>query len=283
MKALIVARLTLHEATRRRLLLAVLVLTLLSVALTSWGFSKLDGATGANGQPLPRGELLIDQATLVILIAYMFSVVLAVGAAFLAAPSIGGDVESGALLAILPRPLRRSDVVVGKWLGLATLLIGYAAVSSGLEFAAFRLVGGYVAPHPVQAVGYLAGQSLVIMTLALLASTRLAPITGGIVAIMLWGIAWVAGIAGVIGAVLANGAITMATTVIGLILPTDCLWRGAMFNLEPPILVTLSQSEGHASPFAVAAGPAPANALWAIVWTAAILVLAAVSFARRDL
>ena len=39
--ALVYARLTWREARRRRLLLALLILTLIMVAATSWGFSKL--------------------------------------------------------------------------------------------------------------------------------------------------------------------------------------------------------------------------------------------------
>ena len=53
---------------------------------------------------------------------FMFSFVLALGAAFVGAPSIHNDVESGVMLAILPRPVRRSEVVLGKWLGLALLI-----------------------------------------------------------------------------------------------------------------------------------------------------------------
>ena len=117
MPLLIIARLTLREAARRRLLLAVVLLTLLVVGLTGWGFSTTSSGS-ANGQQLTRSEILTTDATVLILIAYMFSVVLALGAAFLAAPSVAADIESGLLLAILPRPIRRSDVLLGKWLGL---------------------------------------------------------------------------------------------------------------------------------------------------------------------
>jgi len=49
--------------------------------------------------------------------------VLAMGSVFVASPAIAGEIESGLALAILPRPIRRSEVVLGKWLGLGALVL----------------------------------------------------------------------------------------------------------------------------------------------------------------
>ena len=114
MPLLVVARLTLREAARRRLLLAVAVLTVAVIGLTGWGISRIATLHNDNGQPLPHSEVMATTAGLVIMLAYMFSFVLAIGAAFLAAPAIAGDVDSGLVLALLPRPLRRSQFVLGK-------------------------------------------------------------------------------------------------------------------------------------------------------------------------
>ena len=113
MPLLVIARLTLREAARRRLLHAVAILTVLVIGLTGWGISRITTFHDSNGQPLPHSEVMATTAGLVILLAYMFSFVLAIGAAFLAAPAIAGDVDSGLVLALLPRPLRRSEFVAG--------------------------------------------------------------------------------------------------------------------------------------------------------------------------
>ena len=63
-----------------------------------------------------------------ILIAFMFSFVLAMSAAFLAAPAIASDVETGTVHAMLARPLRRGELVVGRWLGLSIVVALYAAL-----------------------------------------------------------------------------------------------------------------------------------------------------------
>ncbi|HUX88532.1 MAG TPA: ABC transporter permease subunit, partial [Chloroflexota bacterium] len=123
-----IVRLTLKEASRRRLLHAAVLLTFVMVGFTGWGFSRLTTLT-CGGHACPDSEIRITAAVLLILIAYMFNFILAIGAAFIAAPAIAGDIESGLFLAILPRPIRRSEVVLGKWLALVILVAGYAALT----------------------------------------------------------------------------------------------------------------------------------------------------------
>lgn len=283
MPLLTIARLTLREAARRRLLLAVAILTVLVIGLTGWGFSKLATLTDKSGRPFPHIDTVLNEAVFTLLVAYMFSFVLAVSAAFLAAPAIGADVESGLVLAMLPRPIRRSDFVLGKWLGLSTLLVLYTLCSCGCELLVIRAVTGYAPPHPVVAIFFLAGQGLVLLTLSLLASTRLAPMTCGIVAVILFGLAWFSGIVQTLGAAFNNAAITNSTTVISLLLPTDGLWRGAAYYLEPTAIVAMGSDLSRTTPFATLAPPTTPYLIWAVAWVLAILGLATWRFSRRDL
>ena len=112
MAVLTIARITLREASRRKLLLAVAILTLVVAVLSGWAFHKLLAlpcGTSDNPHPCPPYEIRLVAATLLILLLFMFSFVLALGAAFVAAPSISGDIESGVMLAVLPRPIRRAE------------------------------------------------------------------------------------------------------------------------------------------------------------------------------
>jgi ABC-type transport system involved in multi-copper enzyme maturation permease subunit len=281
MALLTIASLTLREVVRRRLLAAVAGLTLLLVGFTAWGLWKI--ADAAQAQNRPDVPAVGTYALVVLLLAYLFGVMLSVGAAFLAAPAIAGDVESGIALALLPRPIRRADFVLGKWLGLAALLVAYAAVAGTLELGVVRAVTGYVPPHPVDALAFLAAEGLASLSLATLLSTRLAPITSGIVAVVCFGIAWIAGIAQSIGFVLHNQSLIHATTALGLVLPTDGLWRAAAFNLDPTALAVAAMTDvARQSPFIVGAPPPPAFLWWTLGWLVAVLAAAVVSFARRD-
>jgi hypothetical protein len=107
--------------------------------------------------------------------------------------------------------------------------------------------------------------------------------TCGIVVLALFGVTWIAGIAESIGVAFHNTAITTAGTVMSLLLPSDGLWRGAVYNLEPAALIALGNATARASPFAVSAPPPTPYLMWAVGWVVVILGLAALSFRRRDL
>src|SRR6266496_1156645 len=133
---LVIARLTIQESSRRRLLLALLVLTLLVVGFSAWGFNKITTINQGDGTPLPPAQIAFITSQLLIVVTFMFSGVLALSAAVVAGPLISTEVESGLLLSMLARPVRRSEVVIGKWLGLGALVALYAAVAGGAELGA---------------------------------------------------------------------------------------------------------------------------------------------------
>ncbi len=287
MTILTIARLTLKEASRRRLLLTVAILTAVMVIFTGWGFSRLSTVTcGADHLPCPPLEVRTATAFLLILVAYMFNVILAMGSVFIAAPSIAGEIETGLMLAILPRPIRRSEIVLGKWLGLSTLIVAYTVITGVLEFVAIQLVAGYSPPHPIEALLYLAGEGIVLLTLAVLISTRLAPMAGGVIAVVVFGMAWISGIAETIGMAFENTVLVNVGVVMSLLLPTDALWRGTIYYLEPTAFLAIAEQAGRAmsgNPFFVANPPPIAYIAWAIAWIVVVLSLAVYSFNRRDL
>ena len=284
--ALVVARLTVQEASRRRLLLALVILTLLVVGFSAWGFYKITTVTRSDGTVLPAQQVTLITSQLLIVVTFVYSGVLALSAAVVAGPLISSEVESGLLLSMLARPMRRSEVVIGKWLGLAVLVAIYAAGSAFLEMAAVDWATGYVPPHPVDLVIYVAAEGLALLSLGLLLSTRLSGITGGVIALVAWLIGWIGGVVGDIGQGLQNQAIENVGTISHLILPTDGLWRGAVYAMEPDaVLATLRAAGtiGRANPFS-AVDPPPIEFLaWVVVWFAIMLALSVWSFRTREI
>ncbi|TMD27061.1 MAG: ABC transporter permease [Chloroflexi bacterium] len=268
---LVIARLTIQESSRRRLLLALLILTLLVVGFSAWGFNKITTVTRSDGSPLPPD---------------MFSGVLALSAAVVAGPLISSEVESGLLLAMLARPVRRSEVVIGKWLGLAALVAIYAAGAGSLELGAVDWATGYLPPHPVELLALVAAQGLVLLSLGLLLSTRLSGVTGGVIALVAWLMAWIAGVVGDIGTALQNQPLQNVGLVSHLLVPSDALWRGAIYTMEPEAFLATMRALGtaaRANPF-VAVDPLPlAFVGWVVVWFALVLGLSILSFRRREI
>ena len=283
---LVIARLTVQEASRRRLLLALVILTLLVVGFSAWGFNKITTVTRSDGTLLPPAAVTAITSQLLIVITFMYSGVLALSAAVVAGPLISSEVESGLLLSMLARPVRRSEIVVGKWLGLAVLVAIYAAGSALLEIAAVDWATGYVPPHPVELVLFVGAEGLALLSVGLLLSTRLSGITGGVIALVAWLMAWIAGVVGDIGASLQNQAVENVGTISHLILPTDGLWRGAVFAMEPDVILAALRAGGtvaQANPFA-AVNPPPVQFLaWVVVWFALMLALSVWSFRTREI
>ena len=284
--ALVVARLTIQEASRRRLLLALVILTLLVVGFSAWGFNKITTVTRSDGSVLPAVQVTLITSQLLIVVTFVYSGVLALSAAVVAGPLISSEVESGLLLSMLARPMRRSEVVIGKWLGLAVLVAIYAAGSALLEIAAVDWATGYVPPHPIDLILYVGAEGLALLSLGLLLSTRLSGITGGVIALVAWLMGWIAGVVGDIGVGLQNQAIENVGTISHLILPTDGLWRGAVYAMEPDaVLATLRAAGtiGRANPFSAVDPPPTEFLAWVLVWFAIMLALSIWSFRTREI
>ncbi|CAA9438952.1 MAG: ABC-type transport system involved in multi-copper enzyme maturation, permease component [uncultured Quadrisphaera sp.] len=276
-----VAALTLREAVRRRVLLALGALTVVLLALSWWGFSRLAADSGGT---LTTGEARLTASIVLNLVMFGYSLIAALGTAFLAGPTLSGETESGTALAVLARPVRRSAFLLGKWLGLAVFGSGFVVLAGLAECLVVRAAVGYWPPEPATALALLAAQTTVLLTLAVLLATAVSPMASGVVAVGLFCTTWVAGVVGGVGETVGNAAVERVGSVSRVLLPTDGLWRGAMNAFQDPTaLVAMGGDGGAAFPFL---GPAPLTGgylAWAAVWVVMVGGLAAVSFARRDL
>ena len=280
---LTMAKLTIGEAARRRVLWVLVILAAIAVSLTAWGVASL--LDGARDRGLSDLEIKFAVSQVLILIAFMFGFVLVMTAAFFGSPAIATELESGIAQAMLARPLRRSSYLLGRWLGLGTVIVVYAAVSGLLAIGVVGLVSGYVPPDPILPVAYLAGQALVLLSLTVLLSTGLTPIAGGAIAVVAYGLAWIAGVLGKIGVALDAPSLVTVSQASRFLLPTDALWQGVVYGLEPSFVINAAEGEfvARTSPFFAASGPSPAILAWSVIWVGLVLALAVAQLRRREL
>ena len=278
----IIAALTLREASRRRVLLALAVLTVALLGLSGWGFSRL-AAESSEFSTLTSGEARLAASQLLNLVMFGFSLMAALGTAFLAGPTLSGETESGIALAVLARPVRRSAVLLGKWLGLVVFGSGFIVLAGLAQCVVVWATVDYWPPQPAVALALLAAQTTVLLTLAVLLSTAVSPMASGVVAVGLFGATWVAGVVGGAGASLDNEGLERVGTVSRVLLPTDGLWRGAMHAFQDPSPITASFAAAEAFPFLSMAPLTAGYLAWAALWVAMIWGLAAASFLRKDL
>jgi len=217
----------------------------------------------------------------------MFSFVLAMTAAFLGAPAIGGDIESGVALALLAHPLGRIDLLLGRWLGLALVVVGYTVASGALAIGVVAGISGFGPPHPVLALAFLSGQAVVLMTLTLALGTVMPAIGAGAVAVVAFGVGWMAGVLAAVAAAFGLESLAGAAEASRWLFPSDGLWRGVVYGLEPPLAAMIangaSPSGVEANPFFALEPPPVAFDIWSIVWVVIVLGLAGWRLSRRDL
>lgn len=277
-----IAWMTVREMVRRRFAIAALLGTLVLVALTGWGLQHIHTIHKPHGVALSPLEIRTVTAALVPLIAYLFSFILAFAAIVLGATMLSAEIESGVLLPVLARPISRGTVVVGKALGLGALLCAYAAISGGLEFAVIDAVTGYQPPHPVAAIASLAALAIVMLCLTLAVASRLQTVATSVVAVVGFGVSWIVGIVASFGPVYHNELLLRIGVISQLLLPSDALWRVAVYQLQPVVLVAQFGLSGWPGPFFVLSPPPPAMLAWSVVWVVAVTAIAVRSFAARD-
>ena len=274
-----IAALTLQEASRRKVLWALAAMTIVLLALSGWGFSQIDSEYGG----LTSGEARLVSSSVLNLVMFGLSLIAALGTAFLAGPTLAGEVESGIVLGVLARPVRRAAVLLGKWLGLVAFGGGFVAVAGLAQLLVVRATVGYWPPQPLAGLALLAAQTVVLLTLALLLSTVISPMASGIVAVGLFGATWIAGVVGGVGEALGNEAVARVGIVSRMLLPTDGLWRGAMHAFQDPSLLAQLGAGDDGHPFLSLAPLATAYLAWTAAWVAMVWGLAAASFLRKDL
>jgi MYXO-CTERM domain-containing protein len=166
------------------------------------------------------------------------------------------------------------------------VVAAYALVSGGVALVAVDVVSGYLPPDPLVAAGYLAGQSVIVLTLALTLGTRLPGIGAGAVSVGLFGLSWFGGVLKAVAVIFSAESIRPAADLLRVAMPTDLLWRGVIFALEPPVVrvVTSGRSMGGAAnPFFADSPPPGEHLVWAIAWLGLVLLAGVLLFRRREL
>ena len=282
MTVVTVAAMTLREASRRKVLWALAGLTAVLLGLDAWGFAKIPGLETDQAGELTSGEARLVASLLLNLVMFTMSLIVALGTAFLAGPTLSGEVESGIAAAVLARPVRRHAVLLGKWLGLSLFAAGYVAVAGTIQFLIVKITVGYVPPDPVAALAVMAAEAVVLLTLALMLASVLSPMASGVLAVGCFGATWVAGVIGGIGDVVGNEGVARIGEVSRVILPTDGLWHGVMHGLQAPSVLT-ENSDVIGNPFLSTLPLTPGYVAWVVVWLALVLAVTATTFARRDI
>ncbi len=286
MSTLVIARSTVREASRRKLLLAGAAVSVAFVGLVTLGFVLLE--RNAPQELADPTFLAIAATTLTVLSLYAVQFLAAFLAILLSVTSVATEVDSGRAHAVLARPIGRASWMWQRWAGFTLVAALYAAVMAVMVLIVARIVLGYGAIGPWRAIGFVIAEVVTLALLGLALSTRLSSIAAGVIGVAAFGLGWIGGIVGFIGEVLGNLSMQRVETAVTLLVPSDALWRAASYYLQSPAFLltaaTGAGSPGETSlPFASLTPPTTGYLLWVVAWCVLLGGLATRHFVRADL
>jgi ABC-type transport system involved in multi-copper enzyme maturation permease subunit len=274
---LTLTHLTLHEAMRRRILLAALICGVAFLVLFGAGLHAVLGeARGHAGVTLLERRVMLNLLTLAGLYAVNFLLVMT--SVLLPVDTLSGEITSGVIQTLAAKPIRRAEIVIGKWLGHWLVMAGYLALLAGGVLAIARLEGHFTPPHVAIGLPLMLLEGTVLLTLSIAGGARLSTVTNGILAFGLYGLAFIGSWVEQIGTLTGHDAARYVGTVASLLMPTEALWQLAAYHMQPPIMRELA-----ATPFSPASVPSAAMVIWAAAYAAVTLAIGVRAFRRRAL
>lgn len=274
---LIIAQLTWREVRRRKIMWTALGLGLALVGLFTLSVYLV---VRDMRQYLEVSKILLNSGFSMLLMTgfYAISFLGVMLAVLTSVGTLAGEVSTHTIQSLAVKPYRRGVLVLGKWLGLSALLSCYITLlCAGITLGTW-LITRHVPSNLVQGVLLICLQAIVMVTLGICGGTRLSTVANGVVAFMLWGLAFIGGWMEQIGGAVGYDALVNVGIVSSLLVPSEALWKMAAARMQPPLVNSLMLT-----PFAQASPPSTAMLVYALLYIAVLVGLAVRGFSKRDL
>ena len=286
-----ISKLTFKEILSKRIFLITMIMTLVFLVLYGTGIyfvGKEAPAAGANDIQGTEVFMLQQFISSQLLGAglYFASFITALLAILSSVSTISSEVSSHQIDTWLMRPISRTQFVLGKFIGLALLLVAYAVV---IFFSILFIHQGIGADwmmldiSPMQmlkAVSVFAIQPFVLIAFGLLLSTRMTTLNAGIVSIIMYGASFIGGFMEQLGAVMEKVTLVNIGIIMSLVFPVDSMYRKMTVFLFDATDNPLSMAQGGM--FTSVSTPSNAMIWYALLYGAIVVLLSIYSFKKRD-
>jgi ABC-type transport system involved in multi-copper enzyme maturation permease subunit len=273
-----IVQVTWQELWRKRVLLITLLASAGVMGLFLL-FVRIQASAANDGDPF---DAYVAGTVATVVGLYLTNFTSAFLAIFSAAGSISAEIESGLLLAIVPRPLPRWQVYAGKWIAYTAWCVAYGCVM----FWTIVLITHVELHYPLhtdellKAFGLFELVPVILVTVTMLGSLFLPTLGNGIAAALLYMIGVVGGFLGRLttNPTSADDKMVLFTS---LLMPADAAYHRMVFELMGG---ANTPQVGFLGPFGTQ-GVVPSNAFLAYMglYVLALLALGMVQFGRRDI
>lgn len=272
----IMAGVTFREASRKKILWMALLAGLAFLVLFATGLHfQLENFAHRHVRSFIR-----EQAFNVMLMMglYAIDLLVVVMTILLSVDTLSGEIASGTIQAIATKPVRRSELLLGKWFGFAAMLTLYVALMVFGTNELSRSMTGMGARHLLDGFGLIWMESILLLSFTLFLGTWFSTLTNGVIALGLHGLAFLGGWIEQAGALTHTQKAIDVGVIASIIMPSESLWRRAAFEMQSPLATAI-----NFSPFSGASVPSPAMIVYAAAYTLLFLLLALRRLHIRDL
>jgi len=277
MTTFIIAQLTIRETQSRRILWVALLMGAGFLAVFGLGFNDIYNDMGILGFETGQVELFINLTLSAGLYAINFLIIMM--AVLTSVTAVSGEISSHTIETLIAKPIYRWEIVLGKWLGFAMMLMIYIAALVGGTMLIVYWISGFMADNILLGMGLMVLEGLIVLSITILGGTRLSTLANGVLAFMLYGIAFIGSWVEQIGAMLRNETAVDIGIFTSLIMPGEILWKKALSMFQ----LNMASTPLNAGPFTIVTQPSNLMVSYAFGYTVLLLLLALWSFSRRDL
>lgn len=272
----IIARLTLREAARRRILwtamlAAVVLLAVFAVALRL----QVIEFQSRPMSPFVRYQVESGMLMVGLYVCDLLAVVMTILASI---DTLAGEISSGTIHAIATKPVARWQILLGKYAGFVAMVVAYVIITFSSAVAVAYAATGVLPQHPIRGAGLIIFECLLALGMTFAFATWFSTLTTGVLALGLQAVAFLGGWLEQVSGFSQSAHIVTVGVITSLLMPGESLWRRAAYEMQTPLAGSLSFS-----PFANVSIPSVVALEYAGVYLVAVLAVAVYHFHRRDL
>lgn len=281
-----IMRLTFIEMKKRRILYLTIGLTILFLGLYGFALKEVykyfqtEEVAG-----LIRVGIISQMTSMGI---YASGLIVSFLSIFASSGAISADLENGTYDAILSKPIHRWEILLGRYLGVLSLIIPYSIILIfsvlGLNlFFGKSAVAGISTISIIRGIAYFSLLPTLLCSVGIFLSSTMSTLGSGIILGIMYFIGMIGGIIEGIGSILQNkvgiilGNIGIVTS---LIMPTDVVYRKAVssvFTGENGINLAIDGI------LQAKIQPSPAMIIYVFIYVIFFVVWAIKKFEKRDL
>jgi ABC-type transport system involved in multi-copper enzyme maturation permease subunit len=232
-------------------------------------------------------EIMETASGIISIIGFYFSSMIAAFVTIMASVgTISSEVESGVIHSVISKPLKRLEYVLGKYIGIAVMTIGYSAV-----LYIFLIVINFIFDIPplnsIEPAIFLKGFSLfcyeplVLLSFCLFGSVLWKTMNNGIISIGIYILGMIGGMMEQIGAAVKLDGLAKWGIVISFISPFDSIYRKMMSALYSSFNFI---GTSFAGPFFISRNvPSVWMMVYTLVFWLGFVALAVKKFNRKDI